>query len=111
MFTVNLMRLPLFGAVSKCELGKKKYQRGVLCSDATLRRTQKRVLNLGKSLGYSYFPREEEGKVWCWGDDRGDFMMAANRYVYEVYVKAGSPLVTKGKPWIVPRSGDLVRVT
>jgi hypothetical protein len=51
------------GAVSHCELGKKKYDRGLLCSDATLRRTQKRVLQLAKSLGFSTYPMEEEGKV------------------------------------------------
>jgi hypothetical protein len=38
--------------------------------------------------------------------------MAVNRYVYEVYVKARCPLVTKEKPWLLPlSSGDLVRVT
>ncbi len=76
------------GAVSSCEVGKKKYDRGILCSDATLRCTQKRVLNLAKSLGFSSFPTEEEGKVWCWGDEHGEFVTAGNRYVYEVYVKA-----------------------
>ncbi len=25
------------GAVSKCEMGKKKYERGMLCSDTTVR--------------------------------------------------------------------------
>jgi hypothetical protein len=99
------------GAVAQCEEGKKKYDRGMLCSDATLRRTQKRVLNLAKSLGFSSFPTEEDGKVWCWGDEHGEFVTAVNRYVYEVYVKARSPLVTKEKPWLVPLSGDLVRVT
>ena len=99
------------GAVSSCEVGKKKYDRGILCSDATLRRTQKRVLNLAKSLGFSSFPTEEEGKVWCWGDEHGEFVTAVNRYVYEVYVKARCPLVTKDKPWLIPLSGDLVRVT
>jgi hypothetical protein len=48
------------GAVSHCELGKKKYDRGLLCSDATRRRTQKRVLQLAKSLGFSAYPRVEE---------------------------------------------------
>jgi hypothetical protein len=98
------------GAVSACEVGKKKYDRGFLCSDTTLRRTQKRVLNLAKSLGFSSFPTEEEGKVWCWGDEHGEFVTAVNRYVYEVYVKARCPLVTKYKPWLLPLSGDLVRV-
>jgi hypothetical protein len=98
------------GAVSKCEMGKKKYERGMLCSDTTLRRTQKRVLKLARHLGFSSFPTEEDGKVWCWGDEHGEFVTAVNRYVYEVYVKARSPLVTKEKPWLVPLSGDLVRV-
>jgi hypothetical protein len=76
------------GAVASCEVGKKKYDRGILCSDVTLRLTQKQVLNLAKSLGFSSFPTEEEGKVWCWGDEHGEFVTAVNRYVYEVYVKA-----------------------
>jgi hypothetical protein len=99
------------GAVASCEVGKKKYDRGILCSDTTLRRTQKRVLNLAKSLGFASFPTEEEGKVWCWGDEHGEFVTAVNRYVYEVYVKARCPLVTKEKPWLIPLTGDLVRVT
>jgi hypothetical protein len=99
------------GAVSQCQEGIKKYERGILCSDTTLRRTQKRVLNLAKRLGFSSFPTEEEGKVWCWGNEHGDFLTAVNRYVYEVYVKARSALVTKEKPWLVALSGDLVRVT
>ena len=99
------------GAVSHCELGKKKYDRGILCSDATLRRTQKQVLELAKSLGFTSYPTEEEGKVWCWGDDHGDFVTGVNRYVYEIYVKARCPLVTKDQPWIVSLSGDLARVS
>ena len=99
------------GAVSQCQAGIKKYERGILCSDTTLRRTQKRVLNLAKRLGFSSFPTEEEGKVWCWGNEHGDFLTAVNRYVFEVYVKARSALVTKEKPWLVALSGDLVRVT
>jgi hypothetical protein len=99
------------GAISHCELGKKKYDRGLLCSDATLRRTQKRVLQLAKSLGFSAYPREEEGKVWCWGDEKGDFVTAVNRYVYEIYVKARIPMVTKQNPFIVPLTGDLARVS
>ena len=99
------------GAVSQCEEEKKKYERGMLCSDATLRRTQKKVLNLARNLGFSSFPTEEDGKVWCWGDEHGEFVTAVNRYVYEIYVKARCPLVTKEKPWLVPLSGDLVRVT
>ena len=99
------------GAVSQCQEGIKKYERGILCSDTTLRRTQKRVLHLAKSLGFSTFPTVEEGKVWCWGDEHGEFVSAVNRYVYEVYVKARSALVTRDKPWLVALSGDLVRVT
>ena len=99
------------GAVSQCQEGIKKYERGILCSDTTLRRTHKRVLILAKSLGFSTFPTVEEGKVWCWGDEHGEFVSAVNRYVYEVYVKARSALVTRDKPWLVALSGDLVRVT
>jgi hypothetical protein len=76
------------GAVAHCQLGRKKYDRGLLCSDASLRRTQKRVLQLAGNLGFSSFPTEDEGKVWCWDDDHGEFVTGVNRYVYETYVKA-----------------------
>jgi hypothetical protein len=48
--------------------------------------------------------------VWCWGDSKGNFETGVNRYVYEIYVKARCPLVTKDKPWIIPLTGDLARV-
>ena len=99
------------GAVSNCQVGKKKYDRGILCSDTTLRRTQKKVLKLAESLGFSSFPCGEEGKIWCWGNEEGDFVTAVNRYVYEVYVKERCPLVTQKAPWIVPLTGDLARVS
>ncbi len=47
------------GAVAHCETGRKKYERGLLCSDATLRRTQKQVCDLTKSVGAIFiFPDE-----------------------------------------------------
>ena len=98
-------------AVAHCQRGMRKYERGLLCSGATLRRTQKQVLNLAASVGFSSFPTHENGNVWCWGDDTGDFETGVNRYVYELYVKARSPLVTKERPWIVPLTGDLARVS
>ena len=97
-------------SVSDCEPGKKKYDRGLLCSDTTLRRTQDKVHNLAKRLGFSSLPNEEDGNVWCWGDSKGNFETGVNRYVYEIYVKARCPLVTKNKPWIIPLTGDLARV-
>ena len=92
-------------------MGKKKYDRGILCSDTMLRWTQKKVLKLAESLGFSSFPCGEEGKIWCWGNEEGDFVTAVNRYVYEVYVKERCPLVTQKAPWIVPLTGDLARVS
>jgi hypothetical protein len=97
-------------SVSDCEPGKKKYARGLLCSDTTLRRTQDKVHLLAKRLGFSSLPNEEHGNVWCWGDSNGNFVTGVNRYVYEIYVKARCVLATKDKPWIVPLTGDLARV-
>ena len=82
-------------AIAHSQSGLKKYERGLLCSGATLRRTQKLVLKLAASVGFASFPKHEDGNVWCWGDDKGDFETGVNRYVYEIYVKARSPLVTK----------------
>ena len=98
-------------AIAHSQSGLKKYERGLLCSGATLRRTQKLVLKLAASVGFASFPKHEDGNVWCWGDDKGDFETGVNRYVYEIYVKARSPLVTKKCPWIVPLTGDLARVS
>ncbi len=97
-------------SMAKCESGKKKYTLGLLCSDATLRRTQKKVHKLAEGLGFSSLPTEEKGIVWCRGDAEGNFKTAANRYVYEIYVKARCDLVTKDKPWKVAVRGDLARV-
>ena len=94
-----------------CELGRREYDRGLLCSDATLRRTQKKVFKLAESLGFVSFPNEEKGKVWCWGDVHGDFVTGVNRYVYEVYVKARCASATVEQPWIVPLTGDLAIVS
>jgi hypothetical protein len=58
--------------MANCESGKKKYTRGLLCSDATLRRTQKKVHKLAEGLGFSSLPTVEEGNVWCWGDAEGN---------------------------------------
>jgi len=99
------------GAIAECETSRRKYERGLLCSSATLRRTQKQVLNLAARVGFSTFPVQDKGNVWCWGDDKGDFTTGVNRYVYEIYVKARSPLVTKERPWVVPLTGDLARVS
>ena len=97
-------------SVAQCQPGKTKYDRGLLCSGTTLRRMQQRVHKLGEKLGFSSLPQEENGNVWCWRDSNGNFETGVNRYVYEIYVKARSSLVTKEKPWIVPLTGDLARV-
>ena len=97
-------------SMSNCQTGKKKYDRGLLCSDSTLRRMQKKVHGLAERLGFSSLPIEEKGNVWCWGDAQGNFVTAVNRYVYEIYVKARCPQVTKEDPWMIPITGDLARV-
>jgi hypothetical protein len=97
-------------SMSNCQTGKKKYDRGLLCSDSTLRRMQKKVHGLAERLGFSSLPIEEKGNVWCWGDAQGNFVTAVNRYVYEIYVKARCPLVTREDPWMIPITGDLARV-
>ena len=50
-------------AVAHCQRGMRKYERGLLCSGATLRRTQKQVLDLAASVGFSSFPPHENGNV------------------------------------------------
>ena len=97
-------------SMANCESGKKKYARGLLCSDTTLRRMQKKVHKLAEGLGFSSLPTEEKGNVWCWGDSKGNFTTAVNRYVYEIYVKARCESVTMEKPWQLSVTGDLARV-
>ena len=50
-------------AVAHCQRGMRKYERGLLCSGATLRRTQKQVLDLATSVGFSSFPTHDNGNV------------------------------------------------
>ncbi len=57
-------------SMANCESGKKKYTRGLLCSDATLRRTQKKVHKLAERLGFSSLPTEEEGMYYGAGEMR-----------------------------------------
>jgi hypothetical protein len=92
-------------SVANCETGKQKYD-----SNATLKRMQKNVHTLAECLGFSSLQKEEHGNVWCWGDSKGNFVSGVNRYVYEIYVKARSPLVSKEDPWMVPLAVDLARV-
>ena len=50
-------------AVAHCQRGMRKYERGLLCSGATLRRTQKQVLDLATSVRFSSFPTHDNGNV------------------------------------------------
>jgi hypothetical protein len=70
-----------------------------------------RVYDEAEKLGFSSFPVEQEGNVWCWGDEGGNFTKGVNRYVYETYFKAHPALATAEDPWIVPVTGDLARVS
>ena len=98
--------------IAHCDPCRKKYSRGLLPSDRTCRRVQQRVYNLAEQLGFVSFPTEQEGNIWCWGDDAGgNFTNGVNRYVYEVYYKAAlNASVTKTSHWMVPVTGDLARV-
>ncbi len=62
-------------------------------------------------LGFSSFPVEQEGNVWCWGDGEGNFTNGMNRYVHETYYRPHSAIATKESPWIIPLIGDLARVS
>ena len=61
--------------------------------------------------GLSSFPAEKNGNVWCWGDEEGRFTKGVNRYVYETYYKNNNESISKAKPWIVPVTDDLARVS
>jgi hypothetical protein len=81
----------------------------MLPSDRTCRRIMQRAYTEAEKLGFCSFPVEQEGNVWCWGDEGGNFTKSVNRYVYETYFKPHSAIATKEFPWIVPVTGDLAR--
>jgi hypothetical protein len=96
--------------IAKCDLTRRKYERGLLPSDQTCRRVMQCVYNAAVGIGFSSFPVEEKGNVWCWGDADGRFKNGVNRYVYEVYCK-NDPLCEKAPahdhdPWCIPVTGD-----
>jgi hypothetical protein len=99
--------------IAKCDQTRKKYERGLLPSDQTCRRVMQCVYKAAVGLGFSSFPVEENGNVWCWGDADGRFKNGVNRYVYEVYCKI-DPFCEKAPshdPWLVPLTGDGTRVS
>ena len=98
--------------LGKCDPGWKKYGRSILPSEASCRRKQHRVHEAAICHGLSSFPVEQNGNVWCWGDEEGNkFTQGVNRYVYEIYAKLNDTTVTKDNPWIIPVTGDLARVS
>ena len=97
--------------ISKCDPKHQKYDRTMLPSDRTCRRIMQRVYDEAEKLGFSSFPVEQEGNVWCWGDESGNFTNGVNRYVYETYFKPHPTLSTEEAPWIIPVTGDLARVS
>ena len=97
--------------LAKCDTKRKKYERTMLPSDRTCRRIMQRVYNEAEKLGFSVFPVEQEGNVWCWGDGEGNFKNGVNRYVFETYYRPHSGIATKESPWIIPLTGDLARVS
>ena len=99
--------------IGHCAPSRKKYERGLIPSDQTCRRVMQCVYNAAVHLGFSSFPVEEVGNVWCWGDAQGRFTNGVNRYVYEVYCKIDLECKTApaDDPWLVPLTGDLARVS
>ena len=65
--------------VAKCDPNRQKYERTMLPSDRTCRRIMQRVHDEAEKLGFSSFPVEQEGNVWCWGDEGGNFTKGVNR--------------------------------
>ncbi len=98
--------------ISKCDLTWQKYERGLLPSDQTCRRVMQCVYNAAVQIGFSSFPAEENGNVWCWGDADGRFTNGVNMYVYETYCKIDPhcEMATEHDPWLVPVTGDGTRV-
>jgi hypothetical protein len=99
--------------IAKCDLTRKKYERGLLPSDQTCRRVMQCVYNAAVQVGFSSFPVLENGNIWCWGDADGRFTNGVNRYVYEVYCKLDPrcELAPQDDPWLVPVTGDGTRVS
>jgi len=99
--------------IAKCDLSRKKYERGLLPSDQTCRRVMQCVYNGAVQIGFSSFPVHENGNIWCWGDVDGRFTNGVNRYVYEVYYKLdpNCELAPDDDPWLIPVTGDLTRVS
>ncbi len=99
--------------IAKCDLTRKKYERGLLPSDQTCRRVMQCVYNAAVQIGFSSFPAHENGNIWCWGDADGRFTNGVNRYVYEVYCKLipHCELAPEDDPWLLPVTGDLTRVS
>ena len=93
-----------------CDPSRKKYERSFLPSDMTCRRIMQRVYTEAHNIGFASFPSEQNGNVWCWGDEAGNFTNGVNRYIYETYYTPHCTVATPEFPWIVPVTGDLARV-
>ena len=99
------------GSIGKCEGGKQKGQRGLLCSESSLRRTLDLVHDQSVQLGYSFMPEQDRGKVWCWGDSGGLLVRGINMYVKAIYHDAFCDGITKDDPWLCVVTGDLARTS
>jgi hypothetical protein len=51
--------------IGKCNVSRKKYERGLLPSDQTCRRVMQCVYNVAIQIGFSSFLVHENGNVWC----------------------------------------------
>jgi hypothetical protein len=96
--------------LAQCDPSRKKYERSILPSGATCCRIMQRVFNEAENIGFASFPSEQNGNVWCWGDEAGRFTNGVNRYIYETYYKLHSTVATRDSPWCVCVTGDEARV-
>jgi hypothetical protein len=97
------------GSIAHAQEGLKKYMRGLLPSDTTVRNCLTKINRGAMDKGLSCMI---DTKTWCWGDAHGNKLKeGAHRYIKSVYVDKWDTRVTADKPYIVALTGDLARVS
>jgi len=97
------------GSIAHAQEGLKKYMRGLLPSDTTVRNCLTKINRGAMDKGLSSMI---DTKTWCWGDAHGNKLReGAHRYIKAVYVDKWDTRVTADKPYIVALTGDLARVS
>jgi hypothetical protein len=97
------------GSIAHAQEGLKKYMRGLLPSDTTVRNCLTKINRGAMDKGLSCMI---DTKTWCWGDAHGNKLReGAHRYIKSVYVDKWDTRVTADKPYIVALTGDLARVS